>query len=240
MTYGIDSLHKILKDEKRRKIILLLSETENLSYMDLMNSLEIKSTGKLNYHLKILGDLLSKTEDGKYTLTEKGKTALQLLKNFPEENRQQLGLKPKWWRRFWIENLVFTVIVITAVTVTFFSGYIDMNGAQRALAGIISAIAISYMVTHIMREMISKRTQLVIAKTFFILCGALLALAITFLGVGLSLSALSRLLDKPLLRLFWNIPYMIFALFVAPSFGAVVGYLFGKRRRFRTPNYTPD
>jgi predicted transcriptional regulator len=113
MTYGIDSLHKILKDEKRRKIILLLSETENLSYMDLMNSLEIKSTGKLNYHLKILGDLLSKTEDGKYTLTEKGKTALQLLKNFPEENRQQLGLKPKWWRRFWIENLVFTVIVIT-------------------------------------------------------------------------------------------------------------------------------
>ena len=72
MDSGLASLHKILKDETRRKIILLLNEKDSLSYTDLMDTLEIVSTGMLNYHLKVLGDLLIKNESGQYTLTEKG------------------------------------------------------------------------------------------------------------------------------------------------------------------------
>ena len=63
MNTGLSSLHKILKDETRSKIILLLNEKGSLSYTDLMNTLRIVSTGTLNYHLKVLGDLLTKDEN---------------------------------------------------------------------------------------------------------------------------------------------------------------------------------
>lgn len=240
MNSGIDSFHKILKDEHRRKIILLLHENESLSYMDMMNALGLTSTGKMNYHLKILGNLLSKNENGHYMLTEKGNIASRLLLEFPEENRQQLGLKPKWWRHFWIGNSVLVVIVLVALFASYYLGYTDMNGVQQAITGIVSAIAISYMITHILRDVISKRTQLAIAKSAYIGGGAILGYVIAFFGVGLVLNVLSSLLDKPLLGLILNTWYMIFSFVIAPTLGAVIGYLLGKRRRFRTPKYIPD
>jgi len=86
MSSGFASLHKILKDETRRKIILLLNDKGSLSYTDLMDTLGIVSTGTLNYHLKVLGDLLTRNEAGQYMLTEKGKLASRILLEFPEEN----------------------------------------------------------------------------------------------------------------------------------------------------------
>ena len=71
MTLTIDSLHKILKDETRRKIILKLNEKDNMSYTDLMESLSIVSTGTLNYHLKVLGDLIKKNDSGQYILSKR-------------------------------------------------------------------------------------------------------------------------------------------------------------------------
>jgi DNA-binding transcriptional ArsR family regulator len=55
---------KVLKDETRRKIVLLLNEKGSLSYTDLMKALEIDNTGRMNYHLKVLGGLVMKREDG--------------------------------------------------------------------------------------------------------------------------------------------------------------------------------
>jgi len=52
--------------------------------MELMNLLEIANTGKLNYHLKVLGNLIEKGDDGKYRLTERGRLAFQLVQKFPE------------------------------------------------------------------------------------------------------------------------------------------------------------
>src|SRR5208337_5291446 len=97
MSSGIASLHKILKDETRRNIILLINEKGALSYTYLMETLGFATTGLLNYHLKMMGDLLTKDEDGQYMLTEKGKLASRLLLEFPEESTQRLGVKPKWW-----------------------------------------------------------------------------------------------------------------------------------------------
>jgi DNA-binding transcriptional ArsR family regulator len=48
MSAGIASLHKILKDETRRKIILQLHEEGSLSYVDLMKAIGIANTGKMN------------------------------------------------------------------------------------------------------------------------------------------------------------------------------------------------
>lgn len=87
-------MYKILKDGTRRKIILLLNEKGTLSYTDLMETLGFLTTGLLNYHLKVLDDLIIKNETGQYTLTEKGKLASRLMLEFPEENRKQLGMKP--------------------------------------------------------------------------------------------------------------------------------------------------
>jgi hypothetical protein len=64
MSSGIAALHNILRDETRRKIILLVHEKESISYVDLMKDLQIVSTGKMNYHLKVLNGLLSKNEEG--------------------------------------------------------------------------------------------------------------------------------------------------------------------------------
>ena len=86
MTLEVDwaSLHKILSDTTRRSILELLSEREALSYTDIMTLLQITNTGRLNYHLKVLGGLLSKDEGGRYHLTEQGRQAAGLLRTFPE------------------------------------------------------------------------------------------------------------------------------------------------------------
>jgi DNA-binding transcriptional ArsR family regulator len=79
-------LLKILGDETRRRILLLLKEKGSLGYTDLMNQMGISNTGTFNYHLKVLGDLLHKNSAGQYTLSEKGKLAVHLLLDFPENN----------------------------------------------------------------------------------------------------------------------------------------------------------
>ena len=66
------SLHKILNDVTRRSILELLAEKEALSYTELMTLLQVTNTGRLNYHLKALGALVSKDDQGKYHLTERG------------------------------------------------------------------------------------------------------------------------------------------------------------------------
>ena len=85
MDMDFASLHKILKDPTRRNIVLHLSRRGQLAYVELMNLLEITNTGKFNYHLKILGNLIEKDETGKYRLTERGQLASQLLQKFPEK-----------------------------------------------------------------------------------------------------------------------------------------------------------
>lgn len=50
-----------------------------MSYVDIRQALGEMNTGQLNYHLKVLDDLISKdTETGRYTLTDKGASALRM------------------------------------------------------------------------------------------------------------------------------------------------------------------
>jgi len=92
MNVDLASLHKILKDPTRRKIVQHLSSKGQLTYMELMNLLEITNTGKFNYHLKILADLIQKEDDGRYSLTERGQLASQLLQKFPEKTIEAKSL----------------------------------------------------------------------------------------------------------------------------------------------------
>jgi hypothetical protein len=131
MNADLASLHKILKDETRRQILLLLTD-KAMTYTELMGAADVNSTGTLNYHLKVLGDLLSKNESGQYTLSEKGKVAVGLITAFPEVDYSAED-KKIWWRRFWIAavaiNAAFLIFIFTLNTLN----YIDYTTVVQAI-----------------------------------------------------------------------------------------------------------
>jgi hypothetical protein len=156
MSLGIDSLHKILKDETRRKIVLLLNEKGSLGYTDLMDTLKISSTGTLNYHLKVLGELLEKNETGQYLLSEKGKLASRFLVEFPEQDGS-LQAKRKWWRRFWIVAIVLPSAGLLLILSLHFLGYLDFAGTVQGIFGFFTAILFTYFFYRMIRP--TNKTQ---------------------------------------------------------------------------------
>jgi DNA-binding transcriptional ArsR family regulator len=88
------SLHKTLSDETRRSILELLAEKGTLSYTEIMTLLQITNTGRLNYHLKALANLVSKDDEGKYRLTEQGRLAASLVSTFPEKVKPEKKQSP--------------------------------------------------------------------------------------------------------------------------------------------------
>ena len=234
MSSGLASLHKILKDETRRKIILLLNEKGSLGYTDLMDTLGIVSTGLLNYHLKVLGDLLTKDENGQYTLSEKGKLATRLLLEFPDANANGSG-KPKWWRKFWTGTAFFVTVSLIISFAVYFLGYIDLTGVYRYIVSLAGAVGIAYMIAHITRDVLSKKTQLLLNKIAYTMLGVWLGWVISFFGAIL-LAVLSRYLGGPALGHIEGGGEVWIAAFVILGLaGGVWGYRFGKKRGFKRP-----
>jgi len=235
MSSGLASLHKILKDETRRKAILLLNEKGAMSYTDLMNELGIASTGMLNYHLKILGELLTKNEAGQYALTEKGKLASKLLTEFPETSPNGSQGKPKWWRRFWIGTAFFIAVASIIAFAAYFLGYTDLAGLYRELLTIAGAVGISYMIAHITRDVLSKKTQLLLGKIMYSLLGVFLGILVSFFGAAFLIVA-SRYLGGPDLgHIEGGGELSIFVTVLLMVLGGVWGYRFGKKRGFKRP-----
>ena len=67
----------------RRKIIEMLAKN-NMQYTQMLEKLNI-DTGKLNFHLKKLEDLITKDEKGLYRLTDKGLKAFSIIQQVPEK-----------------------------------------------------------------------------------------------------------------------------------------------------------
>jgi predicted transcriptional regulator len=113
LSVDLPHLHKVLKDRTRTRILELLNERGPLTYVELLNKLEIAHTGNLNYHLKILGDLLSKDEttNGKYSLSEKGELAVALLGKFQSlANSKQTERKARLKKEYTISGVNLTVV----------------------------------------------------------------------------------------------------------------------------------
>ncbi|MCW4043887.1 MAG: winged helix-turn-helix domain-containing protein [Candidatus Bathyarchaeota archaeon] len=234
-------MHKILKDETRRKILCIIDEKGGIGYTDLMSALGFLTTGLLNYHLKILGDLVSKNETRQYVLTEKGKLASRLLKEFPQGNALHFGVKPKWWRRFWIEISIALAVISLSLFTVFFLGYVDATGLYRGLVTAVLSVGFAYMMQHLLRDVFSKKRRLFIAKTAYIAGGIALGLWVAYFAVGILLVGISRLSGTRFgYDFFWSIGYQLFALIAAPILSSIAIYRFGKKRRFKTPNYNPD
>ena len=107
------SLHKILSDVTRRSILDLLAEKETLSYTEILALLKVTNTGRLNYHLKALGVLVSKDDQGRYHLTERGQLAASLLRTFPER------VPSKKKQRSLLRIAVATVLILVGILLIF-------------------------------------------------------------------------------------------------------------------------
>ncbi len=127
------SLHKILSDTTRRSILELVSEKQAISYTDMMSLLQITNTGRLNYHLKALGNLISKDDEGKYHLTERGQLAVNLLRTFPERAPAQRNLSMLKVTTAIVLILV-GVLIISSVTLSVlaFAGPVTIMGSEKA------------------------------------------------------------------------------------------------------------
>ncbi|OYT30876.1 MAG: ArsR family transcriptional regulator, partial [Thermofilum sp. ex4484_79] len=71
-----DKTFEAIAHPLRIRILKLLAERP-MSFSELKRRLGIKSSGKLDFHLKKLDNLIVLDEDGKYTLTREGYAALQ-------------------------------------------------------------------------------------------------------------------------------------------------------------------
>ena len=191
MSSGVGSLHRILKDETRRRIILLLREKESLSYVDLMKALGITNTGKMNYHLKVLSSLLSKKDDGQYVLSEKGMLASRLLLEFSETNAaRQLRLSSRRPQVLWGGVIIFLFTLIGWFDLfrflqrEFTSGYatdVELSAPFFFVCAVFSFIGLYMIVSDLKKNEKTSRTLGKLAKSAVILS----TIAIAILGASL-------------------------------------------------------
>jgi DNA-binding transcriptional ArsR family regulator len=122
-TYSV--IFAALKHPVRRRILRMLSD-EELTYTQMLTELSL-DTGHLNYYLDSLGELLAKTDDGKYRLSEFGRAALGLMDGV-EEPKDGMRETEKSSRRRTIKLVLIPVIALIIaglilMNVSYFSSY---------------------------------------------------------------------------------------------------------------------
>ena len=241
MGSALASLHKVLKDETRRRIILLLNEKSSLSYTELINTLRIGSTGTLNYHLKILGELISKNESGLYMLTEKGRLASQLLLEFPDKKAyyQTEHQLPRLVR---IATVIISVIFMIGFFALYIRGVIDFSRFIIWEFIAVSATIIFLVSLYGRRITIkwSTRRQMSTHKIIHIGFYSLASTSVFLLGGSLLLISFQTLLNSigipfSLFPVSW---WIIISCLFGPIIGGCVGYLIYKRSKYsKTAHY---
>jgi hypothetical protein len=235
---GLTSLHKVLKDETRQKIITLLNEKGSLGYTELMDATEIGSTGLLNYHLKVLSSLIAKNESGQYLLTEKGKLASRLLMEFPEAD--YLSQKQKRQRKFWTAIGLTQVVYLTVVLTLYQIKYLDIGQVAIYTMTFIGSIFLAYLGYRIQNKRPLQSSEQIKEgfKIGYILLGGIIGMALAFFGTPL-LSYLSVSSGGPnFLKLIDNhVLEYVTILFASIVLGSISGYYFGKRNCFHQPKW---
>ncbi|MCW4000068.1 MAG: winged helix-turn-helix domain-containing protein [Candidatus Bathyarchaeota archaeon] len=235
MDSGLELLHKALKDEKRRKILSLLKEG-SLSYTELMNELQISNTGKLNYHLKALGDRVAKNGDGRYILTDKGKYAANLLCEIKEKKSQAQAEAP-FPRGYLIVASLFSVAVVAVDFGLFLWGQI----AAAELAGYLltAALGFAFLVAaekvRLKRAMLPAKRQMLGAAVSIVAAGAFAGAVALFFGGGLLIGALGQAGVRSVFPSFNS--WIIFSFTLGALVGAAVGYVLYRKSRYSKPAY---
>lgn len=114
-TYSL--IFSSLKHPIRRKILRMLEGGE-LSFSEILEILGIDS-GHLSYHLENLGDLITRTVDGKYRLSSFGIAAVKLMRGV-EEYPPPISLKPQTKMDVTIK-LFSAILTVSLLTISFYS-----------------------------------------------------------------------------------------------------------------------
>lgn len=242
MTSELARLFKILEDSNRQRIIILLHERGDIGYTDLMKELSISSTGKMNYHLKVLNGLLSKTSDNKYSLTEKGLIAAKLLVEFPEgvsrANREMRVIS-----QFWLTVALIGIGASVIFSILYSFGFANFGNLLIGIIGLFLAIILAYT-SHRMREVRAKwspKTQMLGAEISYVFLGAAIGVPFGFFGGGLIMVGLVDIFGRVRTSLsyptFWTFAFWILNPIIGAVIGAMVGYLVYKKSKYSKITY---
>jgi DNA-binding transcriptional ArsR family regulator len=246
MSSGIASLHKILKDETRRKTVLLLNEKGSLSYTQLLDALGIGSTGRLNYHLKVLGELITKNEAGQYLLTEKGKLASRLLQEF-KEKKSQSQIEAEFPKGTLVLVCLSSLGFISLLFALYLTGSLDFSRFLLSTFTSISAIVLFVAMEKARkkRALWSPKRQMLGAKIAIMYAGAVGGAVLSFFGGFLLITGLTRMgyfySSYPFMSASTRDLLDVMIWIVDPVIGMIlgggVGYLGYRRSRFSKNSY---
>ncbi len=244
MNSGLSNFHRILKDKTRSQIVLQLNEKGSLSYTDLMTTLGIVNTGKLNYHLKVLDDLVTKNAEGLYFLTEKGKLSARLLEEF-KEKKSPSQVEAAFPKGFMILASVDSVVYVSVVFALYLSGRLDLSGFVLNTIAAISAIILLTAAEKARKKRAnwSPTRQMLAAKISITAAVAWGGAVVGFFGGGLLLSGLIWLLRKSNPFISLSTHNILDGLFwvgnpiIGAVIGGVIGYLVYRRSRFSKIRY---
>jgi hypothetical protein len=216
MSVNLRRLHGVLKDKTRTRILELLEQNELLGYSELQDQLGISHTGTLNYHLKVLGDLLAKDgPSGKYSLSDKGKIAASLLHKFETATSPSIKVK----------SLVVGMLVVgtTVAILGYLAGSISLEVLGWSILGTVTLSVALYSASTVWE----KRARLAYPIVYGLFFGGILFFSVNFLLYNVV--ALPRFvqMDAGYRELVTMPPsYLIAGYF---------GYWLGKRRGFAPP-----
>jgi DNA-binding transcriptional ArsR family regulator len=112
-----------LKHPIRRKILRMLSEKPR-TFSEMLEASGVSSS-HLTYHLENLGQLVSKTDDGKYTLSTLGEAAVATMSRIEETptKPKRLSSLPLKWKTLFVA-LSIGVVILAGISYT---QYMSLN-----------------------------------------------------------------------------------------------------------------
>ncbi len=218
---GVDNLHRILKDPTRRKAILLLNDG-SLTYTELMDKLEIISTGTLNYHLKVLGDLVEKDGNDQYTLASRGKLAYQVLTQFPDQSQ------PLQDKRIYKAWLVMTAASVFMAVISCY--YLQIPPFRTAVTVAVLLVGTAFAFYVRIKPSTRGNRVFFISISAFTLGGVFWLLIFAFLNY----SGLRGLMVQSSGDLSFDV-FTTVMLFICWIAGTFAGDLIGRRRSYSVP-----
>lgn len=119
-------VYRILKDPTRQNIIRYVGSREQTSYSDMLTYLNI-STGRLNYHLKVLSPFMEKT-NGNYILNEQGENMFSLISAYPGVRNPSGGnmFRPLGWLFLAISVSTLYFVILDAIIAVQFVAIVSL------------------------------------------------------------------------------------------------------------------
>ena len=211
-----------------------LYEKGSISYVDLMKNLGITNTGKMNYHLKVLGDLVEKNEDAKYRLTEKGQLASRVLTEI--SNKSPVEQTYKWKRLIASILAIANAISLVVSSLLFFVGYIDWHFFSSQIIYSLVAFLVAFIIFKFptSRPKYDPKRARKLTAISFVIGGAMFTSIFLFFAIGVLLMTIlgTKIPGGPI-----GTAFLLFTFLAGPIIGGSIGYLLFKRSKYSNPSF---